>query len=235
MGNFLNSYRRAYDIAVFLRRVGRGYIRTKCTIAHFGSLPNIRGKVNFHIRGEAVFGRRFTAIGEVAAVRIAVSEGGRLTVGEDTAVNGGVSIEVWHDVRIGSKVMMAPYVSIIDDDRHEVEPGTPLYKGPTVIGDNVWLAAHVTVLPGVTIGSGSVIGGHSVVSKDIPPNCFAAGAPARVIKSLNIPDGWSHRFGYQRNEPAAGLWASLRRTFAGDTNASVASADRTGRRHEVVG
>ena len=168
-------------------------------------------------------------------MRIAVSEGGRLTVGDDTAVNGGVSIEVWHDVRIGSKVMMAPYVSIIDDDRHEVEPGTPLYKGPTVIGDNVWLAAHVTVLPGVTIGSGSVIGGHSVVSKDIPPNCFAAGAPARVIKSLNIPDGWSHRFGYQRNEPAAGLWASLRRTFAGDTNASVASADRNGRRHEVVG
>jgi maltose O-acetyltransferase len=235
MGNFLNSYLRAYDIAVFLQRVGRGYIRTKCTIAHFGSLPNIRGKVNFHIRGEAVFGCRFTAIAEAAAVRIAVSEDGRLTVGDDTAVNGGVSIEVWHDVRIGSKVMMAPYVSIIDDDRHEVEPGTPLYKGPTVIGDNVWLAAHVTVLPGVTIGSGSVIGGHSVVSRDIPPNCFAAGAPARVIKSLNIPDGWSHRFGYQRNEPADGLWASLRRTFAGGPNASSATADMTGRRHEVVG
>jgi acetyltransferase-like isoleucine patch superfamily enzyme len=183
----------------------------------------------------AVFGHRFTATGEAAAVRIAVSEGGRLTVGDDTAVNGGVSIEVWHDVRIGNKVTMAPYVSIIDDDRHEVEPGTPLYKGPTVIGDNVWLAAHVIVLPGVTIGSGSVIGGHSVVSRDIPPNCFAAGAPARVIRSLNIPDGWSHRFGYQRNEPADGLWASLRRTFGGDPNASIATADTAGRYHEVVG
>jgi acetyltransferase-like isoleucine patch superfamily enzyme len=234
MGNFLNSYLRTYDIAVFLGQISRGYIRTKCTTAHFGQLPNVRGKVNFHIRGEAVFGARFTAQGEAAAVRIAVSEGGRLTIGDDTAMNGGVSIEVWHDVRIGNKVMMAPYVSIIDDDRHEVEPGTPLYKGPTVIEDNVWLAANVTVLPGVTIGSGSVIGGHSVVSRDIPPNSFAAGAPARVIKPLNIPDGWSHRFGYERNEPADGIWASLRRTFGGDPNAAIAAEDTAGRDHEAV-
>jgi len=149
-------------------------------------------------------------------------------------MNCGVSIEVWHDVRIGNKVMIAPNVSIIDDNRHEIEPGAPLYNGPIIIGDNVWIAANVTVLPGVTIGSGSVIGGNSVVSRSIPPNSFAAGSPAKVIKSLNVPDGWSHRFGYERNIPADGFWASLRRTFAGDPNAAIASGDEAGRDHEAV-
>ena len=138
-------------------------------------------------------------------MRISVEEGARLTIGDHVAMNCGVSIDVWHDVRIGSKVMIAPNVTIIDDNRHELEPGAPLSNGPTVIGDNVWIAGNVTILSGVTIGSGSVIAGHSVVTRDIPPNSLAGGSPARVIKSLNVPDGWSHRFGYERNDPAERL------------------------------
>jgi maltose O-acetyltransferase len=229
----LRVYLRFYDIVRFFTQTGRGYVSTKLTPARFGRLPNIRGRVRIYVRGDAVFGHRFTVLGDTAAVRISVADGATLTVGDHVAMNCGVSIEVWHEVRIGSKVMMAPNVSIIDDDRHELEPGTPLYKGPTIIGDNVWLAAGVTILPGVTVGSGSVVGGNSVVSRDIPPNSFAAGSPARVIKTLNVPDGWSHRFGYERNDPADGLWASLRRTFAGDPNAAIA-ADEAGRDHEAV-
>ncbi len=234
MRNSLRVYLRFYDIVRFFAQTGRGYVTAKFTPAEFGRFPNIRGKTRFHIRGEAVFGNRFTVLGNPSAVRIAVAEGARLTIGDHVAMNCGVSIDVWHDVRIGSKVMIAPNVTILDDNRHELEPGTPLYSGPTIIGDNVWLAGNVTVLPGVTIGSGSVIAGHSVVSRDIPPNSLAGGSPARVIKSLNVPDGWSHRFGYARNEPAAGLWASLRRTFAGDPNATIASGDEAGRDHEVI-
>jgi maltose O-acetyltransferase len=234
MRNSLRVYFRLYDIARLLAQAGGGYVRTKFTPARFGRHPNIRGRVKFYIRGEAVFGDRFTALGDTAAVRISVSDGARLTVGDLVAMNCGVSIEVWHDVRIGDKVMMAPNVTIIDDNRHELEPGTPLYNGPTIIGDNVWLAGNVTVLPGVTIGSGSVVAAHSVVSRDIPPNSFAAGSPARVVKSLKIPDGWSHRYGYERNDPAGGIWAGLRRTLAGDPNADFASADEAGRDHEVA-
>jgi len=242
MRNLLKKYLRIYDTLCFLAQTVLGYLRSKLTSAEFGALPNIRGKVKFHVRGEAVFGHGFTALGDAADVRISVAEGGRLTVGDQVAMNYGVNIDVWHEVRIGSRVMMAPYVSIVDDNRHEVEPGSPLYCGPTVIGDNVWLTANVTVLPGVTIGSGSVIGGHSVVSRDIPPNSFAAGSPARVIRPLNVPDGWSHRFGYERNSPTTGLLASVRRAFSSDPNTAIAEADgatpaagEAGRDHQVIG
>jgi len=224
MRNFQRLYLRAYDISFFLVQLSCGYLKIQFVPARFGRYPNIRRKVKFHIRGEATFGERFTVLGDPAAVRISVEDGARLTVGDLVALNYGVNIDVWHEVHIGSRVMIAPNVSILDDNRHEIEPGAPLYNGPTVIGDNVWLGGNVTVLPGVTVGTGSVIAAHSVVTRDIPPNSLAAGSPARVIRTLNVPHGWSHRFGYERNEPAPGFMASLRRTFAGDPNADIASA-----------
>jgi acetyltransferase-like isoleucine patch superfamily enzyme len=246
MRNSLRLYLRFYDVARFFAQTSRGYVVTRFTPARFGPFPNVRGKVKFHIRGEAVFGERFTALGEPAAVRIAVAEGARLTIGDHVAMNCSVTIDVWHEVRIGSKVMIAPNVTIIDDNRHELEPGAPLWNGPITIGDNVWIAGNVTILSGVTIGAGAVIAGHSVVTRDVPPNTLAGGSPARVIKSLNVPDGWSHRFGYERNVPGGGFLASLRRAFARDPNAALAQAaepvhkdegalsDDTGRDHEAI-
>ena len=56
---------------------------------------------------------------------------------------------------------------------------------PITVGDNVWIGGGVTVLPGVTIGEGSVIGAGSVVTKSIPPNVVAFGAPCRVMGKIN--------------------------------------------------
>lgn len=234
MRNSLRVYFRYYDSAHFLALAGRGYIRTKLIPAKFGPLPNIRGRVKFLIRGEAVFGARFEALGDTAAVRIAVGDGARLTVGECVAINRGVSIEVWHDVRIGDKVMIAPNVTIIDQNRHEMEPGAPLFSRPVSIEDNVWLGGNVTVLPGVTIGAGSVIAAHSVVSRDIPPNSLAAGSPAKVIKTLNIPERWSHRYGYERNNPTGGVLAGLRRNLLGDPAIRYAAPAETQVQAEVA-
>ncbi len=55
---------------------------------------------------------------------------------------------------------------------------------PITIGDNCWLGGDVKILPGVTIGEGSVIGAGSVVTKDVPPHVVAAGNPCRVLRSL---------------------------------------------------
>lgn len=56
------------------------------------------------------------------------------------------------------------------------------YKGDTIIGNDVWFGQNVTVLPGITIGNGSIIAANSVVTKDIPPYTVVGGNPARQIK-----------------------------------------------------
>lgn len=53
-----------------------------------------------------------------------------------------------------------------------------------VIGNNVWLGANVTVLPGVTIGDDAVVGAGSIVTKDVPARTLAVGSPARVVRSI---------------------------------------------------
>jgi acetyltransferase-like isoleucine patch superfamily enzyme len=59
---------------------------------------------------------------------------------------------------------------------------------PISIGSNVWVGFDVCILPGVTIGDGSVVGARSVVIGDIPPNCIAAGNPARVIRTFTVEE-----------------------------------------------
>lgn len=55
-------------------------------------------------------------------------------------------------------------------------------KGDTVVGNDVWIGQNVTVLPGVHIGDGAVIGANSVVSKDVPPYCIVGGNPIKIIR-----------------------------------------------------
>ena len=62
------------------------------------------------------------------------------------------------------------------------------YAYPLTVGDNVWFGGHCCVMPGVTIGSNVVIGGGSVVVKDIPDNVVAAGNPCRVIRPITEED-----------------------------------------------
>lgn len=62
----------------------------------------------------------------------------------------------------------------------------PEYGAPITIGEDCWLCGNVIVLPGVTIGNGSIIGAGSVVTKDVPPNCVVAGNPAKIIRRLEV-------------------------------------------------
>jgi acetyltransferase-like isoleucine patch superfamily enzyme len=60
-----------------------------------------------------------------------------------------------------------------------------IVTAPIVVEDHAWIGASVTILPGVRIGKGAIIGAGSVVTRDIPPYCVAAGVPARVLRHID--------------------------------------------------
>ena len=62
-----------------------------------------------------------------------------------------------------------------------------------VLGNDVWIGHGAVVLPGVTIGDGCVIGAGSVVTRDVPANCVAAGVPCKVIRPITEADSMVHR------------------------------------------
>ena len=185
--------RRAWNRLTFYGQRTRTRTLIRRWFSSAGGRSAIYGTVRIRVAGTATVGDHLVIEGYDAKVSIKVARGATLSIADDVYLNGGVSIEVYHEVRIGSNVLMAPYSSIIDDALHEVEPGAPRFKGPVVVGSNVWLGRNVAVLPGVTIGDGSVVGANSVVTRDIPPACFAAGVPARVVRKLELADGWVRR------------------------------------------
>ncbi|MVT08262.1 sugar O-acetyltransferase [Chitinophaga tropicalis] len=95
-------------------------------------------------------------------------------------------------VTIGSRTLFGPNVQIYTAthpvDADERASGLE-YAKPIVIGEDVWVGGSVVICPGVTIGSRSIIGAGSVVTKDIPDDVFAAGNPCKVIRVLNDRTG----------------------------------------------
>ena len=179
--------RQVYEIKGY--RIG-GLKARMSGATSFGTRACIIGKVHFELKGTTIIGDRFTAWAYTQPVMIKSAPGAKLTLGNYVGMNYGVTIEAWHDLSIGNNVIIAPCATILDDDRHLVEPDSVRYKGPTRIGNNVWIGRNVTILSGVTIGDGSVIAANSVVTKDIPLATLAGGLPARVIKKLELPEGW---------------------------------------------
>lgn len=118
-------------------------------------------------------------------------------IGRDVQVNDYVHINAIDSIKIGNNVLIASKVYIGDSNHgsygfncmHDNPDIPPLKRrlscAPVVIGDNVWIGDSVAILQGVTIGQGAIIGAMSVVTKDIPPFCIAAGSPARIIKIYN--------------------------------------------------
>ena len=69
---------------------------------------------------------------------------------------------------------------------------------PITLGDNVWLGGDVTILPGVTIGSNTVIGAGSVVTKDIPSGVVAVGNPCKVLRKITEKDSIQYKIQYKK-------------------------------------
>lgn len=117
-----------------------------------------------------------------------------LFIGENVVMGDFAHIAAHYHIQIGNDVLMASRV-YISDTNHGLYAEGPDGTSPdikpvlrklsykeVIIGNRVWIGENVCILPGVHIGDGSIIGANATVCKNIPPNCIAAGNPAKVIK-----------------------------------------------------
>lgn len=129
---------------------------------------------------------------------------GKISIGHHFYMGNSSFIGAADSISIGSCVIISNNVTIYDNNNHPTEPKARIRMStcgysnenwkwdkaahsPVIIEDNVWIGQYTAILKGVTIGKGSVVGAHAVVTKDIPPYSVAAGNPARVVKRLD-PD-----------------------------------------------
>lgn len=176
----------------------RWFFRTKGVT--YGPNMTIFGRVSIEGPGKISIGDNFMmttgeAINPISSnLRGAFytdSPNAKITIGDNVGMS---STRMWiHDsLTIGNNVKIGGNVLLIDTDCHPIDfkirrhsnEGTQ--SAPIIIEDDVWIGAQSIVLKGVTIGARSIIGAGSIVTKDIPADCIAAGNPCKVIKKSSI-------------------------------------------------
>ena len=126
-------------------------------------------------------------------VDVKVHGTGKTTVGKRAYIGPYTCLSGYGDITIGDDCLIASHSSLYAHNYNYQAGDQPIreqgytYKGIR-IEDNCWLGSGVRVLDGVTIGTGSIIGAGSVVTKDIPPNSIAVGTPAKVTGPRSKPE-----------------------------------------------
>ena len=112
-----------------------------------------------------------------------------LSIGDNVSVHDSCYLDALGRLEIGYNVSIAHHTSILTfnhtwDDTALPIKYNPVQKAPVIINDDVWIGCGVRIMPGVVIGTRSIIAAGSVVTRDVPPGVIVAGVPARVIKSI---------------------------------------------------
>lgn len=145
-----------------------------------GENCRFQGPITFHYGKHTTVGKNF-----FANFNFTVQDDGLVTIGDNCNFGPNVTI-------------VTPIHPMIAAERRYLkgEDGKPhrlCYAKPVKIGNDCWFGANVVVCPGVTIGDGCVIGAGAVVTRDVPPNSFAAGNPCRVIREITEADSMANK------------------------------------------
>ncbi|MBC8044790.1 MAG: acyltransferase, partial [Rhizobacter sp.] len=151
-----------------------------------------------HDKTKIVIGEKTYVRGEL----LLFGHGGEIHIGHDCYIGAGTRIWSAARIDIGNHVLIAHNVNIHDNISHPanaalrrqhsrniIESGHPkdglnLNEKPVSIHDNAWIGFNATILKGVTIGEGAIIGACSVITKDVPAWTIVAGNPAKIIREL---------------------------------------------------
>jgi acetyltransferase-like isoleucine patch superfamily enzyme len=137
------------------------------------------------VTGHRVTVREFTRAGKNLQIGTLSDLQGDCEIGDYVRTHS--SVHIGKLSRIGSFVWIYPYVVLTNDPR----PPSNYFVGVTV-GNYAVIATMSVILPGITIGQGSLVGAHSLVNKDVPEEMVVGGSPARIIceiKQLQLVDG----------------------------------------------
>jgi acetyltransferase-like isoleucine patch superfamily enzyme len=109
---------------------------------------------------------------------------GRVSIGDGCSFSSYVILDGHDSITIGNDCMFALRVTVstATHDYHNTPMKSVTLSHPVVIGNDVWFGVGATVLPGVRIGDGAVIGAHALVTKDVPPYAIVVGVPAKIMK-----------------------------------------------------
>jgi len=174
-----------------IRQVGRGF--------HVCSGAQIQGGQHITI-GERFFAGQMLwieAVGEYAGVSYdpVIEIGNGVTCSQSVHIAANVRVTIDDGVMFGSRIHVTDHGHGQYNGEHQDHPDTPpahrrLAQGrPVRIERNVWIGDGAIVLPGVTIGEGSIVGANSVVSRSLPPRVIAVGSPATPIKRFETETG----------------------------------------------
>lgn len=173
--------------------------RKICLILNRGKFQKFGKNNEIHPRVRLIIGGKYISIGSnvVLGADLQLTAWDKygdqrftpsIVIGDGVSIGDGAHITAINSIIIGNNVLTGKNILITDNshgvvtlDEMETAPNKrPLFsKGPVVIGNNVWIGDKASILPGVHIGDGSVIGSNAVVTKDIPPRCIAVGNPAK--------------------------------------------------------
>ena len=111
--------------------------------------------------------------------------GKNIKIGKNVFINSGCCFQDQGGIELGDGCLIGHQV-VIATLNHDLDPEKrgSMIPAAVKLGKNVWVGAHATILPGVTVGDNAVIAAGAVVTKDVPAYCVAAGVPARVIKQI---------------------------------------------------
>ncbi len=151
----------------------------------------------FYIREEGTidFGKNFSS--NAGLIIDVYGKDSKLIIGNNVTVNYNLHVGVCNEVKIGNNVLIASGVYISDHDhgsyggKEHTSPLIPpnerkLNISSVEIGDDCWIGERVSILPGVKIGKGVILGTGTVVKSDLPDYVIAVGTPARIVKKFDF-------------------------------------------------